>query len=313
LAAAAALAMAFSGCRDMGPRTPEWVASAPEKAIIGVSLHMGWALERPEVRRAMARHPIFEQTLEILLDKVRLDPASETGRVSLYMLGVPGHGHGIASFEDFSGMALMQVAGFGDTRAVQRVIAGNFPPEGSLSAGGREYPLFVFFDFNDVHIRILIDGDGRLWIGDIAVLHCVARRQFVGEGGPLAHAAKWIKASGAVQGFLRPDLVPKEAMKEFAAAVPAGIKGIAWSISALEKDAGAISLSLAAAGTEEAIAGLKPWMQRTAAMASGLAGEGAAPPETLHEKDRAGLKCQFKLEHIDNALALIDFGPGAKE
>jgi hypothetical protein len=311
IAALAMLAMlaiapfASLGCRGMGPRPQEWVVCAPEKAMLGVSLHLGWTLERPEVRDFIARYPVFDQTLEIFLDKVKMDPASETARASLYVLDIPGPDAEMASPGDFRGMILVQVAGFTDPRAVHRAVVENFPPEGSLRVGGREYPLFVFFDINGLHLRVFIDGDDRLWVGDAAALQGVANRRFVGDSAPLAKAAEWIQASGAVQGFVQPGLLPKDILGGAPYAIQAGIKGLAWSVSTVEKDAQALSLSLAAAGTEEGIAAARPWAQRLAAMASAASGGGAPPPETLQEKTRMGLKCQIGPEQMDAITDMV--------
>jgi hypothetical protein len=312
LAPAAALAIvsfASFGCRDMRPRSQEWVVFAPEKAIVGVSLHLGWTLERPEVREAIARYPVFDQALEIFLDKVKIDPASETARASLYLLEIPRANEKITSLDDLGGMALIQLAGFRDPRAVQRVVVENFPPEGSLRMGGREYPLFVFFDINNLHLRVFLDSDDRLWIGDMAALQGVAKRRFAGESSPLARAAEWIQASGAVQGFVQPELLPREAIGDMAAdAIPAGVRGLAWSVSTTEKDPEAASLSLAATGTEEGVAAVKPWVQRLAAVVS-AASSGGPPPETLQERARMGLKCQLKQGQMNKVFEMMNLGP----
>jgi hypothetical protein len=307
LASAAALAAALAsfGCRDMRPRSQEWVVFAPEKAIVGVSLHLGWTLERPEIREAMARYPVFDQTLEIFLDKVKLDPTSETGRASLYVLDLPALDAKISSLDDLRGMALVQLAGFRDPKAIQRVVVENFPPEGTLRMGGRDYPLFVFLDINNLRLRVFLDGDDRLWIGDLTALQWVAKRRFAGDSGPLARAAEWIQPSGAVQGFVQPELVPKEALGDLANAVPEGVRGLAWSMSTTEKGSEMVSLSLAATGTEEAIATAKPWLQRVAAALSAVSGEGAPPPETLQEKTRMGLKCQMRPEQMEKAFDIM--------
>jgi len=318
LAPAAALAvvsvLSFA-CRDMRPRSPEWVVWAPEKAIMGVSFHLGWMLERPEIREAIAKYPVLDQTLEIFLDKAKIDPASETARASLYVMDIPDFPSperekitSITSLDAVRGMALVQLAGFRDPKAIQRVIVESFPPEGSLKIGGREYPLFVFLDINNMHLRVFLGGDDRLWIGDITALHGVAQRHFAGESSPLAKAAEWIQPSGAVQGFVQPELVPKEALGTFASAIPAGVKALAWSASTTEKDPEALSLNLAATGTEEGVAQVKPWAQRLTAAASAVSGDGMPPPETLQEKTRMGLKCQLKREQMDKVVSMMNLG-----
>jgi hypothetical protein len=302
------VSLAHFGCRDTRPHSQDWVVSAPEKAAMGVSLHLGWTLERAEVREAIARYPLFDQALEIFLDRVKIDPASETARASLYLLDIPWPIEKTMQLSALRGVALVQMAGFRDPKGVQRVVAENFPPEGSLKMGGREYPLYVFFDINDLHLRVFLDGDDRLWIGDVTDLQLVAKRRFVGESGPLAKAAEWVQASGAVQGFVQPGLLPREAMGDMADAIPAGVKGLAWSVSTTERDPEAVSLNLAATGTEDAIAAVKPWVQRLAAAASAVGGDGAPPPETLQEKTRMGLKCQLRQGHMEKVFETVGLG-----
>jgi hypothetical protein len=298
-------------CRDMRPRSPEWVASAPEKSIFGISVQLGWALERPEVREAIAGYPIFEQALEIFLDKVKVDLTSDALRASLFVMEIPDPDRKMTLQDDFGGIALIQLAGFGDPKAIQKTVVETFPPEGSLKMGGREYPLFVFFDINKMHLRVFLDSDDRLWIGDIAALQDVAKRRFVGNVGPMAKAAEWVHPSGSLQGFVQPELVPKETYGQFADAVPVGIKGLIWSMSAIAKNPDSLDLSMAATGTDEAIVLLRPWMQRLAAAASTFGEGGAPPPETLHEKTRMGLKCRIRQEHLHKALDIM-MGPGSQ-
>jgi hypothetical protein len=234
-----------------------------------------------------------------------MDATSETVRASFYLLKILDPDQESPRIDDLGGMALIQFAGFSDPKALQKTIVETFPPEGSLRMGGREYPLFAFFDINNVHLRVFIDGEDRLWIGDIALLSDVAKGRLVGGGAPLSRAAEWIQPSGALQGFIQPELVPKSAIEGYAEAIPPGVKGLAWSISTLEKDPESVSLTLSATGTEEAVVLMKPWMHRLTAAASTLAGEGAPPPDAFHEKTRLGLKCQVRLEHLGRVLDTV--------
>ena len=304
----ALLAVAFMGCRGVSPRAEDWVASAPEKSVMGVSCHLGWMLEMPEFRQLVTRYPVFDQALELFLDRAKIDPASETGRVSVYALKIPNMD--TASANDLRETALIQIAGFRDPKAIQQVIAETFPPEGSLSMGGREYPLFVVLDMVldkiDIHIRMFTDGDGRLWIGDLAAFQDLSKKRQIGIDGPIPRASEWVSPSGAVQGFVQPELIPKDALKELAGVIPAGIKGLAWSFSPTQSDGQIISLDLAVTGTDEAVTKLKPWMQRLFTMASTLAGEGAGQPETVQEGNRMGIRCQFRQDQLSSALDMIN-------
>jgi hypothetical protein len=256
----------------------------------------------------VTRYPELDQALELFLDKAGIDPDSETGRISIYVLEHPNMGHLADSdvdAEDLQEMALMQIAGFRDAKAIQRVVAETFPPEGSLKLSGREYPLFVVMDINQAKIRLLSDDGGRLWIGGLAVFQEVAKRQAAGDMASIYRAAEWVSASGTMQGFVRPELLPKEAVEDFADLGINGIHGLAWSVSPMEKDGRAIALDLAITGDADAISRLKPWMQRVIAMTSSLAGDGARRPETIQEKNRMGIRCQFNEEQLGRTLNML--------
>jgi hypothetical protein len=289
----------------MRPGAQDWVASAPEKTILGVSGHLGWILEMPEFRKYITKYPMFDQALELFLDRASIDPASETGRVSLYILDIPKESASMQSFNDLRGMALIQIAGFRDTKAIQRVVVETFSPEGSFRIGGREYPLFVVMDINEVRIRVFFDNDGRLWIGDLFALAEIAKKRSVGADSPVSSASEWIPVTGAIQGFAQPELAPKHALKDFDKLIPTGIKGLTWAVTPFENNGQALNFDLCVTGTEEAVAKLKPWLQRLVAIASALAGDGMMPPETIQENNRMGVRCQFRQDQLETALKMI--------
>jgi hypothetical protein len=201
---------------------------------------------------------------------------------------------------------LIQINGFNDAKAVQRVIAETFPPEGALRVGSRELPLFVAMDINDVKIRVLSDMDGKLWIGDIAALQEMAKRRSIGGNSPVSRASEWVSPSGAIQGFVQPELIPKDVLRAFADVVPTGIKGLAWSLTPPYKNEQIIELDLVVTGTEESVAKLKPWMQRLVATASSLAEGTGRQLDTIQEQNRMGIRCQLKEDQLDNVLNLFD-------
>jgi len=322
----ALLAILVAGCRDMRPQAQDWMVSAPEKTILGVSGQLGWILEMPEFRKYITRYPIFDQALELFLDRAAIDPSSETARISLYVLNIPNDGNTVTSAEDLRGLALIQIAGFRDVKAIQRVVVETFPPEYSLKIGGREHPLFVVLDFNQIRVRLFFDDSGRLWIGDLSALEEIAKKRRSGISDYLARASEWLPATGALQGFAQPELIPKHAFKELDAFIPAGIKGLAWAVTPVDKKgqaapatpqasqaAGnalqafqAVNLDLCVTGTEDAVTNLKPWMQRVVAIASTLAGDGMMPPETIQEGARMGVRCQFKQDQLETALKMMN-------
>jgi len=303
---AAILAFLAAGCRDMRPGAQDWVISAPDKAILGVSSHLGWILDMPGFRKYITNYPIFDQALELFLDRASIDPSSETARVSLYVLDFPKDSGSELSPDNLRGMALIQMAGFRDIKAIQRVVAETFPPDDSLKIGGREHPMFVVMDINQIRIRLFFDDNGRLWIGDQTALEEIAKKRRVGATGHISRASEWIPATGAIQGFVQPELIPGHALKDFGKLIPAGIKGLAWAITPLEKNGQIVNLDLCATGAEEAVSKLKPWMNRLAGAASALAVDGMMPPETIQENNRMGVKCQFRRDQLETALKMIN-------
>jgi len=305
------------GCRDIRPKTQDWVASAPEKTAIGVSCHLGWILEMPDFRNFIAKYPLYDNALELFLDNAKIDPTSETGRLSVYVLKLPNPNAAATSIDDLREMLLIQMAGFREPKAIQRVIMDNFSPEGSLKLGGREYPLFVVLDINNVKIRIVSDNDGRVWMGDITALQETAKKRGVGSSGYISHASEWIPSSAAIQGFVQPEYISKDIFKDFAEVIPPGVRGLAWSVSPSQNNNQIVNLNLAITGTDAAVNKIKPWMQRIFAMASSLAnGDGAGQPETVQESNRMGIRCQFEqsqLRQVLNSLNLNGIVPISSE
>jgi len=311
------LAVISFGCRDIRSKTQDWVASAPEKTAIGVSCHLGWILEMPDFRNFIAKYPLYDNALELFLDSAKIDPASETGRLSVYVLELPNTDHAEPSINDLREMLLIQMAGFREPKIIQRVIMDNFSPEGSLRLGGREYPLFVVLDINNVKIRIVSDDNGRVWIGDIAALQETARKRGMGSSAYVSRASEWIPPSATIQGFVQPEFVSKDIFKDFADVIPPGIKGLAWSASPSQNNKQIVNLDLAITGTDDAVNKIKPWMQRIFVMASSLAnGDGTGQPETVQENNRMGIRCQFKqsqLSQVLNSLNLKGIVPISSE
>jgi hypothetical protein len=299
----------YMGCRDMRPKAQDWVISAPEVSALGISCSLALALESPAAREAITKYPQFDQALELFLDKAKIDPTSETGRVSVYFMNRPGAKTVPASTDDLAGLAqtvFFQIAGFRDPKAIERMVIETFPPAGSLNMRGREYPLFVVFDVNNFHLRVFSDNEGRLWIGEMAVLEELAKRRGFGDNSPVSRASEWVSRAGAIQGFIQPELLPSDMMQELAKVVPPGIKGVAWSVSPPADGGQTVELDLVVTGAEDAIAQLKPWMQRLIAMASTLGGEGSRPPDTVQENNRMGIRCQFNKDQLADALKLVD-------
>ena len=298
------------GCRDTRPKTPDWVASAPVTANIGISFHLGWVLENPESRKLITQYPMFEQAIELFLDSTEIDPVSDKSRVSLYVL--ENHGSNIIPVpdDDLHQKVLLQIAGIRDPKSVQRTIVETFPPDGSLRLAGRECPLFVVMDISDVQISLLSDGNGRLWIGDMAALQEIDKGNVSGDRAFISRASEWISPASAMQGFWLPESLPEllsdDANGIFANLASNGLKGLAWSVTPLEGTEKSIALDLVVTGTEDAVSQLKPWMQRAIALVSSLGGDGASQPETIQENNRIGIRCQFEADQFGDALRMLN-------
>src|SRR5512146_1819345 len=80
-----------TSCRPKA-RVPGWVQTAPGDSLAAFSGEAGWVLTHKEVQSLISREPMVERALDLFLQKARINPRTETGRVTLHVIGVPQKG-----------------------------------------------------------------------------------------------------------------------------------------------------------------------------------------------------------------------------
>jgi hypothetical protein len=314
------------GCHGRRAKAPDWVASAPAGTVMAVSGATGWVLEQPQFQRLLGQYPMAEQSLDLFLKKAKINPHQETGRVSFYVLSDrPLTEAGDLKVEP--GDFLIQLGGFRNSGALDLAILDAFPQEGSIPFGHAELPLYVLMDYNQFHIRALVDGEGRVWLGDLGALAKLGSGRLGGRD-PILACTQWTNGGAPFQGFLRPQGLIQVASARLSAEVarnlPKGIDALAWSVTpgaAQGPEASRLHrFELALTGSPEGILEVAPWLQRFVAAAAGLPGAASQSSEILQEQRRIGLRAQLTQEQVNIALAKlsqpgISFGrpePGRK-
>ena len=264
------------GCKPKA-KVPEWVLAAPASTVMAVSGATGWVLEQPHFQTLLERFPLAEQSLELFLKRAKISPHQETGRVTFYVLSaLPLNG---ASPE--SADCLIQLGGFRNPGALNVAIADAFPVEGSLPVDGRELPLFVLFDLNQAHIRAVVDGQGRVWLGELAALAKLGSGPLP-KHNPVFQSAQWINGSAPFQGFIKPQGLLRDAAAklpaDLAKNLPQGMEALAWSVTPGTGPNALHRFELAISGTPEGILQVAPWLQRLVAAATGLQGGASQAP-----------------------------------
>lgn len=310
LAAAGALLL-LGACGKRRPAVADWAASAPPSAVMGVSGQAGWILGQPAFQAYLEKFPYADQTLDLFLKKARINPHKDSGRISLYVTGLPAGDQpkGLQDLDKAVPEFLIQLGGFKDQAAVHVAIADAFPAEGSLPLNKHELPVYVILDVNQYHIRAVADPAGRVWLGDLRTL---AKLESGGlpTANPVRAALEWTNGAAPFQGFLRtrplldqlPGKVPDEVLRN----LPTGVEGLAWSVTPGEGKDGLHRFELAVSGSAEGVVKVAPWVQRFVAAATSLQGAPTAQaPEILQERTRIGVRCQLTNEQINLALARL--------
>lgn len=288
-----------SSCRPH-PRLPGWVQSAPEDSVFSFSGGAGWMLTQPDIQALLAREPEASRALDLFLQKARINPHTETGRLTLHLLAGPGQGKGL-------GQVLIQLDQFRDPKALMAALAGDFPQEGQLRLNGRDWPLYVILDLdtpgNSAHIRAASDEQGQLWIGNLSALQRLASRKSLASRPDAAAAAAWINAQAPFQGYLQPEallsglhqLPVTSTLRD----LPQGLDALFWSITPGAAPGQPNQFELALGGSAEGLAQIAPWLQRLVAMVSAVQpAPGATPPELMQEKHRVGLRATLTDEQL---------------
>jgi hypothetical protein len=316
--AALGLGIGVLSC-DRTPPGPAWMQGAPSQAKLALSAKASWFLEHREFQTLLAQAPMADQALDLFLKKARINPATETGRVTLYAANLDkamvAGGDAKAHAEEAAANFLMQLDAFQDPKALQLALAESFPPEGSMRIDGRDCPLFVILDINQFHFRAASDGKGRIWIGDLKALQRRANDQAPAARSPLARCAAWIDPGAPIQGFISPegwlDQTAQHLPAEIAREIPKGISALAWSVAPGKEAKDGHKLELALAGTPEGIAQATPWLQRLVALTNALPNAPSVAPELIQERERVALRCTLTGSQIESLMGRLGM-PGLK-
>lgn len=302
------MAVLAMGCRAKHPRVPAWVASAPARSQMALSGQAGWLLEQPQFQKLIAQYPLAEQSLDLFLKKARINPHDETGRMTFYAMDLKLE-KGSPNVESQAPNFLLQFGGFKDPKALQWAIAESFPPEGALQIKGLEMPLHVVMDYNQLHIRVLVDQAGNLWLGDLSALTALESAGQLPPRHPVIAAASWINGAAPIQGFLRPQDILKDLSGrlpgDLAKELPQGIDCLAWSVTPGTGPNALHRLEIAITGTREGILQVTPWLQRLVAVANSVQTPSSQAPELLQETTRAGLRCQLTQEQLNMVFSKL--------
>ena len=294
-------------CRPKA-KVPSWVNSAPAESLAAFSGEAGWMLTRKEIQSLISREPMVERALDLFLQKAHINPATESGRVTFHLLGLPKAEEG--GLQKGLEHALIQLTQFKDPMALLGALAEAFPQEGSLRLQGRDWPLYVILDVEaqgtKAHIRAASDEKGQIWIGSLEGLQRMASGQGLSTQPDAVLAAEWINARAPFQGYLQPDALLGGLRKSLDESVlkdlPQGVHALFWSITpgaeGDPKREPPIQFELALSGTPEGINQVTPWIQRLVAATNAIQGGPGAAPELMQEKRRVGLRATLTSEQL---------------
>jgi hypothetical protein len=293
VARAVLLCLALLGCEVRRARTPDWVVSAPGGTETAISCVPAWALAPAHFQALLQGFPPAGRALAVFLERTRIDPRQETGRVTFYLSRpTPAAGPEV----------LIQLGGFRDPGRLQVAIADAFPAAGTLAVDHRDLPLFVLLDQGSRHFRAVADGDGRIWLGDLPALARLGPGRIRAWSG-LAEASAWISGAAAVQGFI----LPREPAAGSAAwRLPRGIQALAWGVTPGPTADSLHGFELALAGSRSAILGAVPWVEDFVAAAQATPGHPAQLPDLLQERRRLGLRWRLTQAQLNVALGRLE-------
>ncbi len=304
LAAAALASVPLSlACRPK-PRVPGWVQAAPGDCLASLTGEAAWMLNHKELQSLISRDPVVERALDLFLQKAHINPRTETGRLSLHLVGLPRAGE--TSLQKGLEHALIQLNQFKDPAALVGALSESFPQEGSLRLQGRDWPLYVILDVEaqgtKAHIRAASDEKGQVWIGSLEALNRLASRAPLGTQPDAALAAEWIDAKAPLQGFLQPESLLGSLRPHLDGSLlkdlPRGLTSLFWSITpGADKDQ-PYRFELALAGSPEGINQVTPWLQRLVAAANASQSGTGPAPELTQEKRRVRLRCSLTVEQL---------------
>ena len=297
-------ALFMPACRPKAT-APLWILAAPSGSQMAVSGRLGWLTQDPSFRKLLGKSPEAEQALDIFLQQAHINPATETGRLTLHLLDAPDETKPTHGF-------LLALDQFQDPKALQMALASSFPPEGTLHWNGQDCPLHVILDVDSpkmkAHLRALGDPSGRIWIGDLDTLTQLASGAF-GPTPGLAKAAAWITPGAPLQGFLQPEALlqtwRQKANEELSLDLPKGIAYLVWSVTPPSQPDKPYEFELALSGEEAGIAQAAPWMQRLAAIAGSVQSGKAPPPEIQSGKEWVSLRMRLTGPQVEQVLGKL--------
>lgn len=301
------LCLVLLGCGHRRPGIPDWVVSAPASAVMAISCRADWALGQPGLRVLLEGYPMAGRSMDVLVARARLETRHETGRITLFLTRPPA-ASGLPGDPGF----FLQLGRFRDPGRLQVAVANAFPAEGTLPLENREAPLFVITDAHPMHIRAMADGEGRVWLADLAAM---AGRglQPGADRALLGASAEWLTASAPVQGFIRPQELREDSSArlpgDLARDLPRGIEAVAWSLVPGRNPDAPIRFELALAGSTEAVERAASWLDRLMAVAMAVPGQSLDTPEILQESRRIGLRCLLSQGQVDLVLSKLDQPP----
>lgn len=310
-----------TSCRPK-PRVPGWVQTAPGDSLAAFSGEAGWMLTHKDMQSLLSREPMVERALDLFLQKARINPRQETGRVTFHVIGVPQKGP--TDLKQGLEHVLIQLSQFREPGALVSALAESFPQEGSLQIQGRDWPLHVILDLQTqdakAHIRAASDEQGQVWIGSLEALGRLAARESLAGQKDAASAAEWINGRAPFQGYLQPEALLGGLRQKLEGSLikdlPQGVSALFWSITPAKEKDQPIRFELALAGSPEGINQIAPWLQRLVAAADAVQSAPGAAPELMQEKRRVGLRCaltpdQLKLVMEKLGQPAFSFGPPA--
>lgn len=310
-----------TSCRPK-PRVPGWVQTAPGDSLAAFSGEAGWMLTHKDMQSILSREPMVERALDLFLQKARINPRQETGRVTFHVIGVPQKGP--TDLKQGLEHVLIQLSQFREPGALVSALAESFPQEGSLQIQGRDWPLHVILDLQTrdakAHIRAASDEQGQVWIGSLEALGRLAARESLAGQKDAASAAEWINGRAPFQGYLQPEALLGGLRQKLEGSLikdlPQGVSALFWSITPAKEKDQPIRFELALAGSPEGINQIAPWLQRLVAAADAVQSAPGAAPELMQEKRRVGLRCaltpdQLKLVMEKLGQPAFSFGPPA--
>ena len=303
-ALAIGVALLHPACKR-GPKAPAWILASPGGSQMALSGRLGWLLKDPNFRAMLDQSPAAAQALDLFVQRARINPATDPGRLTLHILDTPDQASPTKGF-------LLALDQFQDPKSLQVALASNFPPEGTLRWNGQDCPLHVILDVEasglKVHLRALGDPSGRIWIGDLDTLTKAANGAF-GPAPELAKAAAWITPEAPAQGFVKPDAllrtIREKAGQDLPVEIPQGLAYLVWSVTPPDADGQPYVFELAISGAESGIAQATPWMQRLAAVAGSVQKGQAPPPEIQSGRDWASVRMRLTGPQVEEVLGKL--------